>query len=572
MRPFTAMSTPSIRPLVLLLVLLFSGCVTYGNGVESGLLKMRQGDYAGSAVEMEKSLKPDGDDRLLYHMELGLLKHLAGHYKQSNRHLEQADRIAEELYTHNVGDMLAVAMSNPRNGPYRGADFERVFIHYYRSLNYLMMGLKATSERETLLEAAAVEARRVDIMLGALVRERGDYTETRDRKANSFSKMMDVFRVLAGRRHDPDWLTYREDAYLRYITGLIYELNGSFDDARIAYQKAAQLYESGYSKQYGLGGEMAELAWFDTIRMMRRDGGWESEWPRLARKKLSDASRERLRDFSRDSAQLVVIQHLGLVPHRGELNLHLRINRNTRELVLNPIYGNGPQRHGQFKWFQAMYADRGLLGMMVNYQSSGVLGAAVGTVSKRFPLSPVWGLVEDLSLDDALGDQLGARVTVPYYPPLQQQYGRSALWVEGQKAAHMVDAQSLAQLAVQEQMLKANEDLAEAVAREALKSVLANEASNQASNGDSGVSSLLRFAGKLAVAATSAAETRNWLTLPQGIRVQRLALAPGKHNVTLRTSAQGGGLYQENKRQLELAAGELRVITLQSLSSPKGRR
>lgn len=550
-----------------------SACVTYGGGVESGLLKMRQGDYAGSAAEMEKSLKPDGDDRLLHHMELGLLKHLAGRYKESNRHLAQAERIADNLYTRNVGDMLSVAMSNPRNGPYRGADFERVFIHYYRSLNYLMLAVaKGAGGREALLESAAVEARKVDVLLGALVRERGDYGDSRDEQSRSFSKMMDVFRVLAGRRHDPDWLTYREDAYLRYVTGLIYELNGSLDDARIAYQKAAELYESGYAKQYGLGQKMAELAWFDTIRMMRQGGGWESEWPALARKKLSAASRKRLESFGADTAQVVVIQHLGLVPHRGELDLRLSINKRTRELVLIPLYGNGPERKGKFVWFQAMYADRGLLGLVKNYQSSGVVGAVVGTVSKRFPLSPVWNLVEDLKLDEALGDGIGTRVTVPYYPPIDTAYGASELWLDGSRSASMVDAQSLAQLALQEQILAAGGDLSEAVAREALKSVLANEASKSAANGNEGVATLFKFAGKLAVAASSAAETRNWLTLPQGIRVQRLALSPGKHKLTIRTSAAGGGLYHESEKRLKLTAGEMRVITVQSLIAPRGSR
>ncbi len=550
-----------------------SACATYGSGVEGGLLKFRQGDYAGSAVEMEKSLKPEGDDRLLHHMELGLIKHLDGRYQESNRHLAQAERIADALYTRGVGEMLSVAMSNPRNGPYRGADFERVFIHYYRSLNYLMSALgEKGSAREESLEAAAVEARKVDVLLGALVRERGDYGEAKDGEKGSFNQMMRVFRVLAGRRHDPQWLTYREDAYMRYVTGLIYELNGSYDDARIAYQKAAELYESGYARQYDLGKGMAELAWFDTIRMMRRDGGWESEWRRLARKKLSAESRERLEEFSTDSAQVVVIQHLGMVPQRGELDLKLSINKRTRELVLIPLYGDGPERKGKFMWFQAMYADHGLLGMVKNYQSSGIGGAVVGVVTKRFPLSPVWKLVEELKLDEALGDGIGTRVTVPYYPPIDTAYGASSLWLDGTSAAEMVDAQSLAQLAVQEQLLNAGSDLSEAVARESLKSVLANETSKSAANGNGGVATLLKFAGKLAVVASSAAETRNWLTLPQAIRVQRLALSPGEHRLALRTSAGRGGLYHQSEEQLNLAAGEMRVITIQSVSAPAAAR
>ena len=117
---------PTFRLLIVAAILAVAGCATYGEGNRAALERMSVGDNKGAIAVVEKNLNPVGDDRLLYHMELGLLRDLNGEYDSSNRNLSQAERIAEDLFTTSVSGAALAALTNPRNAPYGGADYERV--------------------------------------------------------------------------------------------------------------------------------------------------------------------------------------------------------------------------------------------------------------------------------------------------------------------------------------------------------------------------------------------------------------------------------------------------------------
>jgi len=547
-----------MRFLLFIGVVWLTGCSTYGQSVEDGLDAFKQGNLPVAITEMERKFGDSDNDQLLRHMELGLLKHLAGQYPESNQHLHQAERIAEALYTKQMGDMVAVGLSNPRNGPYRGVDFEKVFIHYYKAMNYLQLSMIDSSQRRHHLEAARVETRKVDILLTAISNERGDYQEQRDRKKQLFSRFMDVFKVLTfGNTHREDYV-YREDAYLRYITGVIYELNGEYDDARIAYQKAATLYETGFAEQFGLPHTMTEQAWLDTVRMMEQVGGYDSEADKLKRDKLTEQGRQRLGQFS-GNGQLLVVLHVGMIPHREELNLHAMINPFNRQLEMRLLaVGNQQQRREQFAWFYAMYADRGLLEIINSYQAGGLFGLYESGYTMRRPLGPVWGTVESSGL--LRGMNSGIRVTLPYYPVDKAQFADSTLQVNGGEPVPLIAASSLARLALQQQLVSAGQELAEALAREAVKNTLVQKAADEADLGLLG-----SFAGQLLTALTSAAETRNWLTLPHTVRIQRIPLSPGEHSLSIETRNKRRGLYDRTVQQVKINPGELQLLVHRSL-------
>lgn len=90
------------KSLALVMALLLSGCATYGSGLDAALKSAQAGDYVGAEQGISKNLSPDGADRLLYNMELAVLKHLQGQYQESNRLLGVAERIAEDLETTSV--------------------------------------------------------------------------------------------------------------------------------------------------------------------------------------------------------------------------------------------------------------------------------------------------------------------------------------------------------------------------------------------------------------------------------------------------------------------------------------
>ncbi len=560
------------RPIRVVALILFTltlaGCATYGQDVRSGLTLAQNGQFDQAATALEKALDPKGDDRLLYYTELGVVYHLAGDYEKSNKLLQTAERIAEDLYTKRISDMLTTAMSNPRQGVYRAADFERVFINYYKALNYFMMAAngQTRAQKEQALEGARVESRRMDMILSSIEHKKGSYQEQADKEKSMFSKLMRIFDMISGEIIDKNKIVYRNDAFGHYLAGVIYEQHREYDDARVAYQKSASLYEKGYQKQYGLDTGMTEQAWFDTIRMMQKAGGWENEWPLLSQSKLSKSKRTSLRDFNRNG-HLMVIEHSGIVPERDEMNLILTADLNTREVVVSPILvGDKKRQLDQRFWFFALYADKGIKDLLsAAYEQRMVPAIMQFGLVKREYLGPLWDVADGLGLVNVLKD--GMRITVPYYRVSDfTKSGASTLTVDGENHK-LILGQSVSNMAIQQQLLSSSTDLQEAMARAAFKNLSAAKVASL--GGDA--SAVLGFIGKIAANASAAAETRNWLLLPKQIKITRIPLSPGQHDVTL-ASELSDGQSSNHSTSVNIEAGKMSVWKVRSFASKPGAK
>ena len=316
----------------ILFITQLSGCATYGNGLEQALMDADQGNYAAAATKIESTINPTGKDRLLYHLELGVLKHLEGDYQASNDLLERASLIIESLQQDSVSDSLVMAMSNPRNIAYTGNTHERVLIYYYKAMNYLAIAatLPEGNAKLDAIEGARIESRRLLLRLQALKNNEGSYDNAKDDNERTFSQVLRVFSVLMGNLVDTDALTYRDDALAHYLTGVSFEMNKEYDNARISYQKSAESYDKGYAEQFRLGNGMGQQAWFDVARMMQRSGFSRSEWQRVSADKLPVSMQQELltlADNPNAKAQILVVEHKGRVPEKKELNLQLSINQ-----------------------------------------------------------------------------------------------------------------------------------------------------------------------------------------------------------------------------------------------------
>ena len=146
-----------------------------------------------------------GDKSLfLYHFDLGALYHYKGDYVKSSQHLAEAERIYDELFTRSVTNEAAAVLTNDNVRPYRARPFEIIVMHQYQIMNYL--ALKKS-------EDALVEVRRAQIALDALYQKDNE-------KVN-------------------------DNGFLRYLCGMVYEMEGEDDDAAIAYIKAAKAFKEG---------------------------------------------------------------------------------------------------------------------------------------------------------------------------------------------------------------------------------------------------------------------------------------------------------------------------------------
>ena len=553
----------SLYAALIVTLVIASGCATHGKNMEPAFNAMSRGDYSTTLAEVEKNLGKKNKERLVYNMEMGLVRHLDGQYNMSNDNLQAAADVAEDLETKRASDLMMATLSNPRSGPYCGTKYEKVLIHYYKVLNYLKLASKNPEKKSGYIQSARVEARQIDIKLTALQKEIGTYQESKDKKKTLVGKLKKIFDALDGKM-DKDKLIYREDAFIRYVAGLVYEKNGELDEARVSYQNAATLYEKGYAKQYELGSNMTELAWFDTIRVMRDSGDWQNEWKKLAKEKLSASMQKKLKEFKKGTGQLVVIQGTGRVPARDEMSFQLKLDKYGKALVLSPYVRGRPlqERKDIWAWFSSMYSDTSVLSVISNYRSRGVGGAIEGIVTKRISLGLTWGLVEAIDLPETMEvmGPIGFRVTVPYYRPFSPNFLDTNVYIDENQVGGLAEAQSVAQLALYEQFLNADSDLKEAVIREVVKN------STTAKVGKAVGGDLLAFVGGLANMATSAAETRNWLTLPYSIRIQRFALPPGKHNVRLVTGSRFSGVpFNETSREVEIKNGNITVLSSRAI-------
>ena len=537
-------------------VVVISGCATYGSGVQQALEQVQQGDLTVAEASFKQTLQPTGNDALLYHLELGVVKHLQGDFAASNQLLNQAEQIAERLETVSITDSLAVLMSNPRQGAYGGAEFEKMFINYYKALNYFGLAQTATSRNDRLdaLDGARIESRRLIIRLNDLNTRKGTYAEQKSKDEQTFSQLLDIFDALSGNMVDMDQLVYRDDAMAHYLTGISFEMNGEYDDARISYRKAAQSYEDGFATQFRLDPEMISQAWFDVVRMMRKSGDKEDA-NQLAKRKLSKQQRAELKRWD-DTAQVIVVEHKGMAPHRKEMNLEMSANATLQSFELRP-YLFATDRN-QLAWFYVLYADKLIFDALTFYldADAGLLDLPLVGLTKTIYLGPLWDQVMDLGLDQAIGSSM--RITVPYYDPVPAE-GPSALLV-GDRSYELYKSSNPAQMAVQEQILNSSVDIQMALARASLKALTAAQVAQV--GGEFG--GLLSAVGKITAQLTDAAETRNWLLLPSDVRIRRVALDAGTHQLTLDSQLRGG-YHKRQQTTVTLESGDIHLWRVRSL-------
>jgi len=197
-----------------LILLFFAGCATYYEKNYQLQSYITGGDFSAADKLLNKDKKGEtGINRVLHYMNKGMVNFMMGQYDISNSYFEKADLYNED-FRKNFGSEALSLISNPMVKPYKPEDFEAVMVHYYKSLNYLM--LKNYQE-------ALVECRRVNIQLQQL---NDKYKKNKNKYAN--------------------------DAFAHNLMGMIYDASGDKNNAFIAYRNAFDAYENEYKKLFGL--------------------------------------------------------------------------------------------------------------------------------------------------------------------------------------------------------------------------------------------------------------------------------------------------------------------------------
>jgi len=514
--------------LIILFLLYLSGCATYEQQLTRTYQNIENENYNQAEIELQKKFEYSSSDRVLYYMELGILKHLSGEYKESNRNLELAEREIENLYTKSISEEILVGTTNENLSTYKGTDYENLLINYYKSLNYLKI-YQNNKHNISLLDSSLVEIRRIDFKLNKLRNEKGSLKEN---KESDFLNILSFFNKVLGDYTNKEKLIYSESAYSHYYSGIIYEQSSDWDNARIAYEKAAKSYENGYANQVGIGNQMAERAWLDVIRMKYKSGDPQYKLLDIMDEKLSKKSINLFEKYKNNSyGEMVLINHVGYVERKDEMNFVAKIDQKNQELIMYPVLNSKSSfSSDKYKWFWMMYADKGIFDLIERYHRNSLNDIPKTFIQKRVPLYPLWNLVNSLDLDDVLKDG-GIRVAVPYYRTPKKIY-KTQLVLNKNKKIRSIRADSISSLAINEQILNARSDLYMALSREIIKNYAFVKTMDAVDN------PFLNIGIKALVATTAKSDTRNWSLLPSEIQIIRFPLSEGTHHISVRKGSQ----------------------------------
>lgn len=248
---------------IVVALLSLGGCATYSDGIGQVERLLAEGKSEAALTALGKRVDAQ-KDRVLYLLNKAMILHMAGDYAASNAALEEAKPLIERNAVISVSEQAAALSVNDSQRAYAGAQYERIYVHIYAALNYLALGQ---------MQEARVEALQIDTALGQI-----------DKKEP----------VPAG--------------FAYYLSGLVYEALGEWDDAMIDYRKAYEAYRA-YPDAYHvpLPAGLKE----DLVRVAARQG-FDDELARYREEfgLTDDAARAR----SSGKGEVIVVLQTGLAP------------------------------------------------------------------------------------------------------------------------------------------------------------------------------------------------------------------------------------------------------------------
>ncbi|OPL20060.1 MAG: hypothetical protein AVO35_00980 [Candidatus Aegiribacteria sp. MLS_C] len=287
---------------VLALIVSASCATSYTGDMRRVTSELRNNDPDQALEEFRRTFSDStGRDRLLYLMELGNLLRLAGEYGQAGSVLLQADRLSDRQRGVDLGQQVGSFLTSDTALEFRGADYEKVMINYCLAVCYAAQGN---------MEDALVECRRVNDKLRAL---NVNYEDNPNR--------------------------YRDDAFVRYFMGVLFEKAGDLNNALVAYRNSVSVYDSDYGEYYGLPAPDRVRA--DVLRLSSRLGmqsvysEYASDWPDVEWEGLGP-------DVER--GELVVIMEVGLIPPRQERTSTFMVDDRVYRIALPAIPGGSRVR------------------------------------------------------------------------------------------------------------------------------------------------------------------------------------------------------------------------------------
>ena len=245
--------------------LLLSGCVQYAHkaGDMQSFLLAGDIEVASNIAEQQDPLERD----VLACLNKGMLRRMLHKYEASNRMLEKAKQMIDELYGVSISEQLGAVTVNDTLRRYKGDRYEQVLLHAYMAMNYIELGD---------IDAARVEMLQADVKM----REWGE---------------------------QPD-----DNPFVRYLSGIIYEMLGETDQALVSYRQAVKAYsERANARADAVPAQLKA----DLLRLLQTEGLRDERDDMLNRFQLTLVD---IPEQPRNKGDVVVVLSNGLAPVRSE--------------------------------------------------------------------------------------------------------------------------------------------------------------------------------------------------------------------------------------------------------------
>ena len=236
------------------------------------------------ALQELERLSHSNRDRVLYELDKAMLLRLTGDYEGSNNLLESAKRRIQKLSATSISENIAAVTINEMGRSYIGQPYEQLLLFAYKTLNYLALGD---------LNSARVEVLQADAKLREWV-------------------------------STADWEGIEASVLMRYLSGIVFEMNQEWSEALIAYRKAYEVFQDRSTTP-------PEYLQNDLLRLTKQMG-LENEYRQYLERFANGVSSDNLN--KNGQSEIVFLLHQGLVSRlysqiisnfSPDLNQHVRI-------------------------------------------------------------------------------------------------------------------------------------------------------------------------------------------------------------------------------------------------------
>jgi hypothetical protein len=465
------------------LLFLTTGCATYSGKLKNLKPQVARGEFDKALETVEK--ESGSKDRLLYYLERGLILHYADYFAESNEAFAAAERTADDLYTKSISEGAFSLFSNDNAISYRARPFEMAMVPYFKGLNYMYLGDR---------EAALVEARRASQLMSKYVD--ATLNGLRDEDKGDFEKI-------------------RNNPFLLYFSGMLYDWDGELNDAFIAYRNAAVAYQQNHlllevdippslgrdltrvAGRMGFAGELDQL--YNTCPDVFAFGEDENGLPHTRE------DYDKTAVWQRGHGEVVLLLESGFVAQKSQIRFDIPIFEG--ETYNDPDY-----------WSWEIYAGMGNMQALAS-------GRKV----------EYWASVAAPQLDDLYpGPVAGARVTA------------------GLAGDHTVTTR--VENATRQARITFDAEKPSIFFKTILRGLtkyLATRGAEEAGG------SWAKMAVNIFGSVTESADTRSWLTLPEHINLARLSLPPGTYDLQVEILGyRGEVLSTQTLPAVEVRAGD----------------